>query len=143
IQKDHPTEQSLIPDTRANLEAIRKFVIERQILTIPSDVRARVDETPKYERATSFASMDTPGPFEKKATEAYYYVTPVEPEWPPTQNEEWLTAFNYYTTDVVTIHEAYPGHYVQFLCLNASAANRLEKILDSYAFIEGWAHSTE
>ena len=75
-------------------------------------------------RATSFASMDTPGPFETKATEAYYYVTPVEPDWPPQQKEEWLTAFNYYTTDIVSIHEAYPGHYVQFLCLNASPATQ-------------------
>ncbi|MFM1770535.1 MAG: hypothetical protein RJA22_3064 [Verrucomicrobiota bacterium] len=143
VQRDHPTEQSLIPDTRQNLEAIRQFLVDRRIITIPSEVRAKVDETPKFARATSFASMDTPGPFETRATEAYYYVTPVEPEWPAAQKEEWLTAFNYYTTDIVSIHEAYPGHYLQFLCLNASPANRLEKILDSYAFIEGWAHYTE
>src|SRR6184192_866044 len=87
--------------------------------------------------------MDTPGPFETKATEAYYYVTPVEPDWPPKQKEEWLTAFNYYTTDIVSIHEAYPGHYIQFLCLNASPATKLEKIFGSYAFIEGWAHYAE
>jgi hypothetical protein len=87
--------------------------------------------------------MDTPGPFETKATEAYYYVTPVEPEWPEQQKEEWLGAFNYYTTDVVSIHEAYPGHYTQFLCLNASPATRLEKIFMSYAFVEGWAHYAE
>ena len=54
------------------------------------------------------------------------YVTPVEPDWPPQQKEEWLTAFNYYTTDIVSIHEAYPGHYVQFLCLKASPDTRLE-----------------
>jgi uncharacterized protein (DUF885 family) len=143
IQKDHPTEESLIPDTRKNLEAIRQFLIDRNIITIPSDVRARVEETPQFDRATSFASMDTPGPFETKATEAYYYVTPVEKDWSPQQKDEWLTAFNYYTTDVVSIHEAYPGHYLQFLCLNASPATRLEKILDSYAFVEGWAHYTE
>ena len=143
IQKDHPSAENLIPDTRKNLEAIRQFLVDHHIVTIPSEVRARVDETPQYERATSFASMDTPGPFESKATEAYYYVTPVENDWSPQQKEEWLTAFNYYTTDVVTIHEAYPGHYTQFLCLNASPANRLEKILNSYAFVEGWAHYTE
>jgi uncharacterized protein (DUF885 family) len=143
IQKDHPTEESLIPDTKKNLEAIRQFLIDHRIVTIPSTVRARVEETPPFDRATSFASMDTPGPFETKATEAYYYVTPVEKHWPPQQKEEWLTAFNYYTTDVVSIHEAYPGHYVQFLCLNASPATRLEKILDSYAFVEGWAHYSE
>ena len=143
IQKDHPTEQSLIPDTKKNLEAIRRFCEERKIITFPSPVRARVEETPTYLRATSFASMDTPGPFEKKATEAFYYVTPTEKDWPAEQKEEWLTAFNYYTTDVVSIHEAYPGHYTQFLCLNASPANRLEKIISSYAFVEGWAHYTE
>lgn len=143
IQKDHPTAENLIPDTRKNLEAVRQFVADRRIVTMPSKARARVEETPQFDRATSFASMDTPGPFERRATEAYYYVTPVEKEWPEQQKEEWLTAFNYYTTDVVTIHEAYPGHYTQFLCLNASRANRLEKIFGSYAFIEGWAHYTE
>jgi uncharacterized protein (DUF885 family) len=143
IQKDHPTEKSLIPDTAKNLEMIRQFVVDRKVITLPSKVRAKVMETPQFMRATSFASMDTPGPFEKKATEAYYYVTPVEPEWPKQQKEEWLTAFNYYTTDIVSTHEAYPGHYVQFLCLNASPATRLEKIFSSYAFVEGWAHYAE
>jgi uncharacterized protein (DUF885 family) len=143
LQNDHPTEQRLIPDTRKDLEMIRQFVVDHRIITIPSRVRARVTETPQYLRATSFASMDTPGPFETKATEAYYYVTPPEANWPAQQKEEWLTAFNYYTTDVVSIHEAYPGHYGQFLCLNASPATKLEKIFGSYAFIEGWAHYCE
>ena len=57
--------------------------------------------------------------------------------------EEWLTAFNFYTTDVVSIHEAYPGHYTQFLCMNASPATKLEKVFSSYAFVEGWAHYSE
>jgi uncharacterized protein (DUF885 family) len=143
IQKDHPTEKSLIPDTARDLEKIRQFLIDHKIITIPSPVRAKVMETPQFLRATSFASMDTPGPFEKKATEAYYYVTPTEPDWTPQQKEEWLTAFNYYTTDIVSIHEAYPGHYVQFLALNASPATKLEKIFNSYAFVEGWAHYAE
>ncbi|CAN5300579.1 DUF885 domain-containing protein [soil metagenome] len=143
VKKEHPTPESLVPDTAKNLEAIREFVVKQDLVTIPSKVRAKVEETPKFARATSFASMDTPGPFEKKATEAYYYVTPTEPEWPPEQQEEWLTAFNYYTTDVVSIHEAYPGHYTQFLHLNASSASKVAKIFGSYAFVEGWAHYTE
>ena len=143
IQKDHPTEQNLIPDTARDMDIIRQFVINRGLITLPSLVRARVAETPQFMRATSFASMDTPGPFETKATEAYYYVTPVEADWSSQQKEEWLTAFNYYTTDIVSIHEAYLGHYVQFLCLNASPATKLEKIFTSYAFTEGWAHYAE
>ena len=143
IQKDHPTEAGLLPDTRRNLEAIREFVISKSLVTIPSPVRAQVKETLPPFRATSFASMDTPGPFETKATEAYYYVTPTEPGWPDAQKQEWLTAFNYYTTDVVSIHEAYPGHYVQFLALNASGTTDVAKVFGSYAFVEGWAHYTE
>ncbi|HEX8280402.1 MAG TPA: DUF885 domain-containing protein, partial [Chthoniobacterales bacterium] len=143
VQKDHPTPESLIPDTAKNMEAIRQFLIDRDLISMPSKVRAEVKETPQYARATSFASMDTPGPFEKKGTEAYYYVTPTEKEWPEEQKQEWLTAFNYYTTDVVSIHEAYPGHYTQFLHLNASTASKAAKIFNSYAFVEGWAHYTE
>src|SRR6266550_1619543 len=143
IQSEHPTPENLIPDVGKDLDKIRKYVSSHHLVTIPSDVRPRVKETPQYSRATSFASMDTPGPFERRATEAYYYVTPTESDWPEKQKEEWLTAFNYYTSDIVSIHEAYPGHYVQFLRLNASPASRVEKIFGSYAFVEGWAHYCE
>jgi uncharacterized protein (DUF885 family) len=143
IQRDHPTAVGLIPDTRKHLEAIRKFVVDHHIVSIPSEVRPRVEETPPFDRAGTFASMDSPGPFETKATEAYYYVTPVETNWTTKEKDDWLSSFNYYTSDVVSIHEVYPGHYVQFLSMNASPATRLEKILGSYAFIEGWAHYCE
>ena len=143
MQSEHPTPESLLGDIGKDLEQIRKFVVTRKLVTIPSDVRARVKETPQYRRATSFASMDTPGAFEKRATEAYYYVTPPENDWAPQQKDEWLTAFNFYTADVVSVHEVYPGHYVQFLRLNASPASKVEKIFGSYAFIEGWAHYCE
>jgi len=142
-QLEHPTAESLIPDARKNLESIRQFLVDKKIITIPSEVRAILKETPEFARATSTASMDIPGPFEKKATEAYYYITPVDPAWTATQKEDWLAQFNFYTTDIVSIHEAYPGHYVQFLHLNASAATPLEKVYGSYAFVEGWAHYCE
>ena len=143
IQTEHPTPQNLIADVAKDLDKIRKYVVNQHLVSVPSEVRAKVKETPQYLRATSFASMDTPGPFEKRANEAYYYVTPAENDWPEKQKEEWLTAFNYYTSDVVSIHEAYPGHYVQFLHLNTSPANKVEKIFGSYAFVEGWAHYCE
>jgi uncharacterized protein (DUF885 family) len=143
IQSEHPTPDKLIPDVAKDLDKIRKYVLSRHLVGIPSEVRAKVKETPQYLRATSFASMDTAGPFEKRATEAYYYVTPTENNWPEKQKQEWLTAFNYYTSDITSIHEAYPGHYVQFLHLNASPATKVEKIFGSYAFIEGWAHYCE
>src|SRR5437763_4843290 len=143
VQSEHPTADKLIPDIAKDLDKLRKYVVRRRLVGISSEIRAQVIETQQYLVATSFASMDTPGPFEKRATEAYYYVTPTEEDWPQQEKEEWLTAFNYYTSDVVSIHEVYPGHYVQFLHLNASPATKVEKIFGSYAFIEGWAHYCE
>ena len=143
IQSEHPASDKLIPDISKELDKLRKYVVSRRLVGIPSETRAKVKETPQYLRATSFASMDTPGPFEKRATEAYYYVTPTEEDWPEQEKQEWLTAFNYYTSDIVSIHEVYPGHYVQDLHLTASPASKVEKIFGSYAFIEGWAHYCE
>jgi uncharacterized protein (DUF885 family) len=143
MEKEHPSADSLIPESRKHVESIRQYLIDHQICSMPSPVRIQVKETPLYARETSTASCDVPGPFETKAKEAYYYITPVDSKWTAQQKEDWLASFNYYTTDVVTIHEAYPGHYTQFLHLNASSATRIEKIFSSYAFVEGWAHYTE
>lgn len=143
MQKEHPSSENLVPDAQKSLERIRQFVVDKKIVTMPSEARVQVKETLKFERSTSTASMDTPGPFEKKATEAYYYITPVDSSWTAKQKEDWLAQFDYYTTENVSIHEVYPGHYTQFLHLNASSANKIEKIFGSYAFIEGWAHYCE
>jgi len=142
IQHEHPTSASLIRDTAKNLEAIRQFLIDHDIITVPSNVRAAVQETPPYLRQ-AFAMMCSPGPLEKNSSRAYYYVTPVESSWTDVQKSEWLTSFNYYTTDIVSIHEAYPGHYIHGLHLRASGVTRPEAVFASYAFTEGWAHYTE
>ena len=143
IQSEHPTAEALIPDITKKLEAVRKYVVDHKLVTIPTEVRAQVRETPQYRRATSFASMDTPGPYEKRAADAFFYVTPPENEWPDQQKTEWLTAFNTYNADIIAVHETYPGHYVQFLHLNASKATRPEKIFGTTSYVEGWAHYCE
>ncbi|MDI9858808.1 DUF885 domain-containing protein [Flectobacillus roseus] len=143
IQKEHPKADSLVSFTKNKCEEIRQFLIDHRIITIPSEVRAKVVKTPAF-MVGATAAMDTPGPFEKaEASEAYYYVTPPSDKWTSAQKEEWLTLFNKYSTEVISIHEAYPGHYVQFLHLNASSVSRARKLFGSYAFVEGWAHYTE
>ncbi|GIV21417.1 MAG: hypothetical protein KatS3mg023_3168 [Armatimonadota bacterium] len=142
IAQDHPTAEELIPFTQQMLEELRQFCIDREIVTIPSDVRCRVEETPEFMRELTFASMDTPGPFEEVATEAYYNVTLPAPDWSPEDVEAHLRAFNRYNLTAISIHEAYPGHYVQFLWLK-HAPTRLRKMLGSYSNAEGWAHYCE
>jgi uncharacterized protein (DUF885 family) len=143
LQKEHPTAENLIPNARKTIESIRQFLIDKNIVTLPTEKRVAVEETPEFARETSTASNDDPGPFETKATEAFYYITPVNAKWTGQQKEDWLRQFDYYSTDNITIHEAYPGHYTQFMHLNASKATKIEKIFGSYAFTEGWAHYCE
>jgi len=143
IQGDHPTEQNLIPEISKRLDGLRKFVADRKIVTLPPKVYVEVKETPPDRRVMSFASMDTPGPFEKRANESYYYVTPPEADWPDAQKEEWMTSFNYYMGDLFSIHEVFPGHFAQFLHLNTSKATKVEKIFGATSSIEGWAHYCE
>ncbi len=143
IQNEYPAAEDLIPEITKKLDSIRKFVVDHKLVTIPTEVRAQAKETPQHLRPISFASMDAPGPYEKRATEAYFYITPPENEWPEHQKNEWLTTFNPYSADLISMHETYPGHYVQSLRLNASKATRPEKIFGSISYIEGWAHYCE
>jgi uncharacterized protein (DUF885 family) len=123
------------------LEEIRSFTIDHDIASVISDVRAQVRETPAFMR-WAFAAMDGPGPFEEVATESFYYVTPVEKHWTPEQSEEWLSNFGYATLKIISIHEAYPGHYVHFL-RHAKAPTAISKVFGAYSFWEGWAHYCE
>jgi len=141
VESVHATADRLIPATRDMLEEIREFLIEQGVISIPSEVRALVDETPRHMR-WAFAMMDTPGPYETTATEAYYYVTPVEPDWSAEEAETWLRTLNHFALTDISIHETYPGHYVHFLHY-ANAPTEVSRRTDSYAFTEGWAHYAE
>lgn len=142
LNDTHPTPAQLVPSVRDSVEGARSFLIEKQIVTIPSEVRPRIEETPPYARAGGFASMDTPGPFETRATEAFYYVTPVEKEWTRKHKEEHLRLFNPWVTSIITVHEAFPGHYLQFLYA-PRFPTKTRKLLFCGSNVEGWAHYTE
>ncbi len=141
--RDHPSAESLIPDTREMLEDIRQSLADYDIISLPSEDRCSVVETPAYMRY-AFAAMDSAGALETKSTESFYYVTPVEEHWTPEQAEEWLAKFDYNTLKIISIHEVYPGHFVHNL--HNRYGRRLplvNRAATSYAFSEGWAHYTE
>lgn len=142
IEDEHPTEADLLPAARRTVEGIRSFLLEHKIVTIPSEVRPLIKETPPYARVGSFASMDTPGAYETKATEAFYYITPPEKEWDAKHKEEHLRLYNKYVMQMITIHEAFPGHYTQFLWAR-QFPSKVRKLSGGGANIEGWAHYGE
>jgi uncharacterized protein (DUF885 family) len=142
LAADHPTEADLIPSARQTIEKIRRFLVDRKIVAIPSEVRPTVAETPPYARNGSFASMDTPGAYETRATEAFYYVTPPEKDWTAEQKEQHLRLFNAPVMQIITIHEAFPGHYIQFLYAK-QYPTRTRKLASCGSNVEGWAHYCE
>lgn len=142
LEAERPTEQTLFSETAKILSEQRAFLEQKGIVTIPSKETCQVTETPTFYRHMAFAAMDPPGMFEQQATEAYYYVTPPEPDWEAQRKEEWLKFFNYPTLKMISIHEAYPGHYVHFLHYR-HVSSQVRKAFGSYSFVEGWAHYTE
>ncbi len=142
LGQNHPAPDHLIDSFRATFDGLVAFIRAHHIVTIPSDIRPIVEETPPFMRATTFASMDTPGPFETHATEAYFNVTLPDSSMTPAQVEGFMHSFNVGTVISTAVHEAYPGHYVQFLWV-PQAPSRVRKLLGANTNVEGWAHYTE
>jgi len=142
LGENHPAPDHLLDAFRATFDGLVSFIRTHHIVTIPSDVRPIVEETPPFMRATTFASMDTPGPFEAHATEAYFNVTLPDLSMKPAEVEGYMHGFNVGTVISTAVHEAYPGHYIQFLWL-PQAPSRVRKLLGANTDVEGWAHYCE
>ncbi|MBY0356432.1 MAG: DUF885 domain-containing protein [Candidatus Obscuribacterales bacterium] len=142
ISADHPSPQKLIADTDGVLDQLKDFCLKKHIVSLPSQEILSVAETPPFMRALAFAAMDCPGPFETKAKEAYYYVTLPESSWNAKRTEEHMRSFCRYDLLNTSVHEAYPGHFVQGLWVK-KAPSKTTKILGCNSNVEGWAHYCE
>jgi uncharacterized protein (DUF885 family) len=142
LEKDHPAPADLLSAFRDTVTKLRDFLIEKKIVTIPSPVLPILEETPPFMRALTFASMDTPGPYETVAKEAFFNVTLPEKGWPKAQIEDYMHSFNRGTILSTADHEAYPGHYVQFLWVQ-TLTSKIRKLLGANTDVEGWAHYCE
>ncbi len=143
IGKDHASADKVIPETQARLEGLRRFLVEKEIVTLPSDLMPRVEETPPSMRSMTLASMSTPGPFEKVATDAIFNVTLPDPSWDAAKSEDYLAGALYRPElDVTAIHEALPGHFVQFIWL-PHVDSKVRKFEGASSNVEGWAHYCE
>jgi uncharacterized protein (DUF885 family) len=142
LQRDHPPASALLQTFRDVLDGLRQYIAAHRIVTIPPAGPPLVEETPPFERALTTASMDSPGPYEQVAKEAFFNVTLPEPGWSVERTEQHMEAFNRGTVISTAVHEVYPGHYTQFLWVQ-KAPSKVRKLIDANTNSEGWAHYTE
>jgi uncharacterized protein (DUF885 family) len=139
----HPAPGELIKVGREQLDELVTFLQRQSIISLPAGEPIMVAPTPDFYR-WSFASMWTPGPFETKPTRAYYYLTDIDPAWPPERQEEHLRDFNFPTLWSISIHEVYPGHFLHYQHLRRVDSKARKSIMFAPAsFVEGWAHYCE
>jgi len=138
----HPAPEKLMETFRGTFDGIIAFIQEKKIITLPPGPRPLLQETPNFERATTTASMDTPGPFEAVATESYFRVTLPAPGDSPEDVASLMAGFNIGTIVSTSVHESYPGHYLQYLWTDR-APTKLRKVFYSNTNAEGWAHYCE
>jgi uncharacterized protein (DUF885 family) len=138
----HPAPDKLLNAFSDTFDSLIAFINAHHVITIPSPVRPTLEETPPFMRATTFASMDPPGPFETHSTTAFFNVTLPEKEWAAEHVAEHMASFNVGTIISTSVHEAYPGHYVQFLWM-PQFPSKVRKLIGANTNIEGWAHYTE
>jgi uncharacterized protein (DUF885 family) len=140
---DHPPAGQLVAVAQQQLQELVDFIRAERIISVPEGAPVAVRPTPKFYRWTS-ASMWTPGPFESKPVRAFYYITDVDPSWPPERQDEHLRDFNYGALWAISIHEVFPGHFLHYQHLRQVESTLRKSILfSSSAFVEGWAHYCE
>jgi uncharacterized protein (DUF885 family) len=142
LQSDHPPAARLLKTTQDELDSIRSFIVDHHIITIPPSDPARVNETPPFMRSTTTASMDTPGPFEQAPLAGFYNMTLPDPRRSRADQEDYMRGWYYAAITNVSVHEVYPGHYVQFLYAKNFPSD-VRKVYGAATNVEGWAHYCE
>jgi uncharacterized protein (DUF885 family) len=141
---DHPSAEGLLDAYREQMAAIRQYVIDHEIATIPPRESLRIVETPSYLRPIiPYAAYMAPGIFEEKQ-EGVFIVTPVDPSDPPEEQEQKLRGHSWSKLPITALHEAYPGHHLQLVWANRQETipRRMGSFLATL-FIEGWAFYCE
>ncbi len=142
-KEQHPEPGQLVVVAQRQVKELAEFLQQHSIVSLPDSEPVVVAPSPEFYRWT-FASMWAPGPFESKPSRAYYHLTDVDRGWSPERQEEHMRDFNLPTLWNVSIHEVYPGHYLQHQHLRRVESRvRKSTLLAPMSFVEGWAHYCE
>jgi uncharacterized protein (DUF885 family) len=142
IARQHATPETFMDQARKTLEEATKFVREEHLVTLPSRSNLQVIPTPEFMRGVYSVAGFAQAPALEPQLGAFYWVTPIPPNWPKDRIESKLREYNDYGLQEITIHEAMPGHYVQLeIANNLEPKNRrvLRNIYGNGPYVEGWA----
>jgi hypothetical protein len=141
LATQHGSAESLVTDARAGVERIKRFIRERDILRLPEPDRCQIIEMPEFQRGNSVAYLN-PAPPLDPMSESVYAISPPPADWDTRRVQSYLEEYNSSMLQILTIHEAYPGHYVQLEYANRHPS-LIRRVLFSGVFAEGWAVYTE
>lgn len=127
-----------VAEARRQLPGLKKFILDKDLVSIPGTEEAKVEESPPYNRQNS-AYIDIPGPYET-GLPSVYYISPPDPSWDKAKQDAFVPG----KMDLLgtSTHEVWPGHFLNFLHANRSKSI-FGKLFVGYAFAEGWAHYGE
>jgi len=137
VNQEHGQPQDLVKDARATVERIKDFIRQKNYVQLPDPDLCQVIEMPEFRRGNSLAYLDNAPPLDPNAN-SYYAVSPPPSDWDAERVKSFLEEYNHYMLQVLTIHEAYPGHYVQ-LAHAARAGSLIRRVYQSGVYVEGWA----
>ena len=142
IARDHSTVASYFDDARKDLEEARTFVRAKDLVTLPAHGNLQVIPTPEFERGIYAVGGFNPAPALEPQLGAFFWITPIPPDWPSQRIESKLREYNAYNLRLLVIHEAMPGHYVQGEFANEvqpESRRLLRSLFGNGPYVEGWA----
>ena len=139
IAKDHPKPDDLVAAHARNLDTLRAFIEQHNLLQLPPKDTLRVEPMPAFKRGAVAAEYLAPGVLIRNPKwHATYYVDPIDPTWPADKVESYLRGQNNYQVQLVASHEAYPGHHTQYFYSKRNLIP-LRAVLWNGPMVEGWA----
>jgi uncharacterized protein (DUF885 family) len=139
--REHGKVEDLVRDARATVSRIKEFIAANDLLRLPEPDRCRLIEMPEFQRGNSIAYLNPSPPLDPKAS-SYYAISPPPRDWDARRVASYMQEYNRHMLQVLSIHEAYPGHYVQLEYSNRHPS-LIRRVLQSGVFAEGWAVYTE
>jgi len=136
---EKPAADQILAVATEQAGAMRAFLLEHKIVSIPSDEVAIVRESPPFMRWNA-AFLDSPGPFEQRELPSYYYISPPDPKWPLAEQQAYIIPRA--DLQFVTVHEVWPGHFLHGLHVRKHPSKVLQSFC-TYSTNEGWAHYAE